>query len=477
MRRLRAIMGILSILLLTSALSACDVRQIEGPDLGDGSSSQDDVDTTDGDGPDQGNPGGPGDPGDLDLRPYPRVASFIDTWEWYDTEHQANIARYDAVAYQGSPEGLEALHRMNPDARVFYRVMPQCIPGADWGTDHNWMDLVRRYAEPNDWILLHDDGTEAVAKGWGTYWRWGDYTEHCPEGTVFDPEIPELDSRGLTLAEWMATRFIPWFVENRLSVGYEGLWWEVIAAEANRYWWYHDTPFEGAMLDWNRNGIADDDEPGDQFEAFKASWQATTAWWLDETRARIGWDLPIIGGGDGFAPELSYLHGFKNEDFLNRNFWTSPYWDWWSEFYGRGSDPRRGYRAQRTRCISGWDLSMNQMFWRSDEHWHFDDPDEYLRHIRFGLGTTLLGDGYFLFYDKDHRAPGGGVWNRWVPEYYDLELGVRADPFRKQVFGADTLYTRTFRDAAGEITGYVAVNPFDHEVGGVPAEDAVIEAY
>jgi hypothetical protein len=64
-----------------------------------------------------------------------------------------------------------------------------------------------------------------------------------------------------------------------------------------------------------------------------------------------------------------------------------------------------------------------------------------------------------------------------VPEYYDLDLGVVGDGFQKEIFGADTLYTRTFRDAAGEVSGRVMVNPYDHEVGGVPAEDAVIEAY
>jgi hypothetical protein len=199
---------------------------------------------------------------------------------------------------------------------------------------------------------------------------------------------------------------------------------------------------------------------------------------MREIRDRLGSDFVIIGGGDAYAPPLEVLHGFKNEDFLFRNHYVSPYWTWWHEFYA--TDPvraRRGYEAQRSRALAGWSLSVNQMMWRDNPHWTMSNPEEMRRLVRFGLGTTLLGDGYFCFYDLENRLPGGGVWNRWIPELYELDLGVSGDPYEKMVFGADTLYTRVFRDETGGPSGYVAVNPNAREVGGVPPEDAVIEAY
>jgi len=199
---------------------------------------------------------------------------------------------------------------------------------------------------------------------------------------------------------------------------------------------------------------------------------------MDEIRRRMGDELVIIGGGDAFASPLDQLHGFKNEDFLFRNHYASPYWTWWQEFYT--VDPtraRRGYGAQRARALASWTLSVNQMMWHDNAHWQMSDPDEMRRLVRFGLGTTLLGDGYFCFYDRVNRLPGGGVWNRWIPELYELDLGLTGDPFERMVFGADTLYTRIFRDEHGQPSGYVAVNPNAREIGGVPPEDAVIEAY
>jgi hypothetical protein len=381
------------------------------------------------------------------------------------------------MTLRGAPEWVAEIRGLNPSLELFYREMPQTIAEADRGRDWAWTDWVRRYAVANDWILRHHNGTEALAKGWGTNWRWGDFTSNCPLGTFYDPAVPELDSRGLTFAEWLATRFIPWFRDTRMA-GYNGMWWEVVAQRANTYWWYDSSPApDGGMLDWNRNGIADWTEGGaEEIDRFRASWEATATWWMDEVRDQLGADYPIIGGGDAFAPPIELFHGFKNEDFLSRNRWESPYWTWWDEFYTHTSEwPRRGYVHQRDHARSRWNLSVNQIFWVDDEHQQFSDPVKMRQYVRFALGTTLLGDGYFCFYDLENRSPWGQERVPWIADYYDLELGTHAYQFQKQAFGADTLYTRYFHDGTGTVTGYVAVNPYDHEVAGVPPEDAVIQ--
>ena len=349
--------------------------------------------------------------------------------------------------------------------------MPQLVSQTDWGFEWSWMDFVRRYADANDWILRHHNGTEAIARGWGTYWRWGDFTSQCPLGTYYNIAEPDLDSRGLTMAEWMATRFIPWFHANKMN-GYDGLWWEVVAEEVTPYWWYLDTPFtDGGLVDWNRNGVADITEG--EVDRFTAEWDSVSTWWMAEVRSRMD-TVPIIGGGDRYAPPIENFDGFKNEDFLNRN---SSYWTWWNEFYVTQTiRPRRGYVYQRDHQRGSWERSVNQIFWSNSPDQGHADPERLHQFVRFALGTTLLGDGYFSFYDIINLTSGNQPRNPWMSEYYDLRLGSHAFPFERVTVGADTLYVREFHDGEGTVTGRVTVNPNSVDLEGVPAEDALIES-
>ncbi len=473
----RALMALLAIGFGVIALSACDITRVTDP-AGDDSAAGD---STGGDTPpDTTGPGGPSAPGDTSAPDggFPRVCAFIGDWSAYSAGEQDDIARFGLITLRGDPGEVREIRLRNPDARLFRRTMPQIVPETDWGEEWSWEDVVREYAAANDWIMRHHNGEEAVARGWGTYWRWGDFTSHCPLGTYSEPDHPELDSTGLTMAEWMATRFIPWFVETQMT-GYEGLWWEVVAERPNQYWWYRDTPSgTGGLLDWNRNGVADWTEGGQaEFDRFVEDWVEVTTWWIQEVRRQLGPDYPIIAGGDVFTPPLEYFHGFKNEDWMNRNRWSGPRWTWWDEFYNTHTTyPRRGYVFQRDHALAGWSLSINQVSWRNDARWQWDDPESMRRYVRLFLGTTLLGDGYFCLVDTETRSA-TTARNPWVSEYYDLELGDVADPYRREIFSGDTLYTRTFRDTDGNPTGYVAVNPYDHPVGGVPAEDAIFETY
>jgi len=131
---------------------------------------------------------------------------------------------------------------------------------------------------------------------------------------------------------------------------------------------------------------------------------------------------------------------------------------------------------QRDRARAGWSLSINQVQWAYDASWSFSDPAERARVLRLAFATTLLGDGYFCYLDYEHPV-GSQPSVPWVPELYELRLGSHAYPFERYVSGQDTLYTRHFHDGTGRVTGFVAVNPNDRVVEGIPPEDAIIEVY
>ncbi len=402
---------------------------------------------------------------------YPKLAAWTEIWD-HNTEIDRQLfARFDVLAVDDPvSSALDDVLARNPDAQVWFMVMPQTVSATDWYRD-SWYDHVRRYAVANDWILRHDNGEEAFTKGWSTYWRWMDFTTRCPRGEYWEPTRPELDSRGLTFADWLAEKFIPWIVETR-SPRIFGFWWEVIAERPFSGWFHFNVPSEsGGLLDWDRDGVADFQEGGWQmWEAFAASWDSVASPWIEQVRSRLGYDFPIIAGGDAQTHELRYYHGFKNEDFLHRNRWgEEPWnWDWWDEFYLTNTErPRRGYVYQRDHALGSWDLSFNELQWRDD----FANPETLRKWVRYALGTTLLGDGYFILRNTQTADP------IWLPEFFDLELGVRGDPFEKDVHGADTLYSRDFYDSKGKLTGRVTVNPQRHPVAGVPAEDAVIEQF
>ncbi len=410
---------------------------------------------------------GLGEPDDpvLSYWAYPRIGAAVGQWDRHPSATRAELARFDViVASDPSPADVAEIQSMNPDATVFYQVMPQVVAVEDWGRPHSLIDRMTRYVRENDWGLKHHNGKPALCRGWGGYWRWADCTSTCPEGTYLDPAEPWLDSTGFTFSEWSSQRLLPWWVDT-YGGSYAGMWWEVVAELANHGWWHVDQEGpDGGFLDWDRNGIPDIDEPGTWW-AFRDDWEATSRSWINEIRVRIGLDYPIVAGGDQFTHDLTYFHGFKNEDFLVRN---TPWNSWWNEFYTwRTPDrPRRGYLFQRDHALSGWDITFNQL-WQRDGH---ADPDSLAQWIRFGLGTTLLGDGIFAYTDVEVYPPA----SPWISDYFDLELGVAARPFRKQIFGGDTLYVREFLDDEGDVSGIVRVNPNDRTVDGIPARDAVI---
>ena len=419
---------------------------------------------------------------------YRRLAASVGPFGIYTDDEQRALSRFDVLGVREALSShLTFLRSRNRDIDIFYVVMPQIVPETDWHRTYNWMDRAREYAEANDWVLLHDNGEEAIAKGWDVQWRWGDFTRYCPRGTYYDPNEPELDSRGLTFAEWLSERLIPWFVAHRMHE-FDGLWWEVVAQQPHIAWFHFKVPGpHGGRVDWNRNGLADWDEGGwAAWEAFAASWDSVSSVWIDAVRENIGYDVRIIAGGDAQTHDLTYYDGFKNEEFLERNRWASSdwRWSWWDELYVTNTErPRRGYVYQRDNAREGWNLSINEIWWQDNDRYSFSNPDSTAQYVRFALGTTLLGDGLFMLSVLFENISGLGPPERhtrpWVPyldDFYDLNLGPYACAFQKEVHGPDTLYVRAFHDGE-RLTGLVKVNPSRRAVEDVPPRDALILSF
>ena len=140
--------------------------------------------------------------------------------------------------------------------------------------------------------------------------------------------------------------------------------------------------------------------------------------------------------------------------------------DWWDCFYGLTPPDKPGqnwgsgyFWAEQSfdkpveDRLKGWDLSFI-VTWKEQNKTRAEN----LQQMRFGLGTAMLGDGYF-HYSYDDRYP------QWQPEF-DWDFGAPLADFSKELYGADTLYVRTFSK------GMVAVNPNAGSVDGVPPHDS-----
>ena len=210
-------------------------------------------------------------------------------------------------------------------------------------------------------------------------------------------------------------------------------------------------------MDYDNDGIAD------SFSELDAEWQVGTGQFVSDLRARLGPDFPIVVNGDGFVPPLEDFQGIKLEDLMRRNDWG-----FWKDFYVTPPG-RRGYVYARDHCAGSWDRTLCHLQFAPED----TDAAVQSRWVRFGLGFSLLGDGFFAYQIPRFMYPwyDGPQVDPWFPEF-DYDLGDSATAFEKQIIGPgpapDTVYVRRFYDLAGRPTGMVEVNPNLVAIDGIP---------
>ncbi len=214
------------------------------------------------------------------------------------------------------------------------------------------------------------------------------------------------DSRGSIVSAWPGTlpvnvttewnRYLPRFVND--VVLSTGLWDGIFYDE-----WQDDVSYmNGGNVDLDRNGV-----PESRAESQRL-WQAGNVELLKNTRAIIGERPIIVTNGSSLPIYQKYANGRLFENF------PTPW-----EGSGAWHDTMRGYLWLAGLVADPHILIINGTTKNTGE------LSDY-RAVRYGLTSTLLGNGYFGFDygDRDH----GQIW--WYDEY-DVRLGkAKTHPIR-----------------------------------------------
>ncbi|MFN8548030.1 MAG: putative glycoside hydrolase [Candidatus Eisenbacteria bacterium] len=383
------------------------------------------------------------------------------------------LARYDLIAFDESPYIVAQVRQRNPEARLFWFWMPQNVVRWSenetfWYPDTTWslIRLAQYYAQKNDWYLRDIHG-QRISEWDGYAANW---TRYCPKGIYGT-------SRGLNYVEWLTQVAIPQITRNPLpgarwgwdSLSYQGIFFEVLVDCVGSFGWQR---YQNA--DPDRDGKAEGvyhtcSLGGDQ-DSLSILYREMNEYFHDHLWSAVGDDMPIVlNAANPFINPAWWtdVSGIKLESWMGpEQHWWQDWGDWfyglrdWSgkDLWGPGyrwAEWYVGHNGDGPR--EGWDLSSLQVHYTSSE-----DPAAVQQRKRFGLGTTLLGNGYFMF-TKDQ-------WQlAWQPEY-DIDLGrpltdMVRETYRGQTL-TDTLYVRVFEH------GVIEVNPNGAALRGVPAEDS-----
>jgi chitodextrinase len=399
---------------------------------------------------------------------YPKVATYVYQVGQFTPAQRETLSWFDVVTCRERPDVIADMRARNPQQRILHRSMPQNISADNedqtfWHADTAWclIRLCQFYAMRNDWYL-YDTAGRRIADWDGYAANW---TRYCPRGTYGT-------SRGMTYAEWYINVALPqiayrspaWERWGWGSGAYDGIAWEV----------FFDCPaccepgqFRDADpdRDGQAEGIAGDCWDGGFEDSLSILYRETNVAFRERMQKTLAPDLVvnINRGGTHLNPPWAWkLNGLKLEDW--RPVRTNPAKSWWSWMYGRrsawsfiGDGYQFAERYMHPTGIDereGWDLTW-LMVWTRGQAW----SDAYRQRMqRWGLGTTLLGDGYFIFTVDQH-------YPKWLPSF-DWDFGAAVEDYQRELYGADTLYVRRFEQ------GFVEVNPNPVPIQGVAGEDA-----
>ncbi len=390
--------------------------------------------------------------------------SQIDTLSWYDY-----------VALSDYPETLELIREHNPNIKLYYFWMPQNIINWSendtfWYPDTSWSlaRLSQFYALRNDWYLRKTNG-ERIAEwdGWHSNW-----TRYCPKGTYGT-------SRGLNYVEWLTHVAIPRMVNGEMGLppwgphgggSYNGFMFEVLVDCVGS--WANEEYFEADPdLDGEAEGCYSTCTMGGDRDSLSILMREMNEVFHEVMSSVQDQGIEVIFSPGNIHMGPSYRTDFTGAKLEGWMSWYHQSWqDWRDWFYGlqdRYETTVWGpgyYWAERymghtgVDSLEGWDNTILEVWPRPGLN---EATCQRLK--RWGLGTALLGEGYFAYTRDQH-----GLF--WQPEY-EWDFGRPLGGYFHQTypnFGRpDTLFVRHFS------RGYVKVNPEDHDVGGVPAQDAI----
>jgi len=403
---------------------------------------------------------------------YPKVLAYSWAIGLLPEATRDTLSWYDVLVCADRPEVLSSLRQKNPGLRFLWTFSPQFVtlPAGEnpwWIADTLWSvsRLFQFYAEKNDWYL-RDTAGRPIESGPHRVVNW---TRHCPPGVYGS-------SRGLRAAEWIASVALP-------AIALSGRYWEPWS-------WDSRSAYNGVMFEtlvdclgsygWQPYANADPDRDGAPDGVYSV---CTDGGWQDPLSLLFREENEIFYSRlrDRFPESFAFLmnenhqfigpwwstrlSGMKLENWMRP---SNPSWfTWWDQFYGLtppwepGSNWGAGYAWTEASFDNGaedhqrgWDRSFIQAWIEPGR-----SAQENERQMRWGLGTAMLGEGYFC-YTADQRMP------EW-PGEFDYDFGQPIGDFQRELpGGADTLYVRQFT------RGMVEVNPNDASLGGVGPRDS-----
>ncbi len=295
----------------------------------------------------------------------PKLLNLYFDWQIPDADLQ-NLAKWDVVVLDMDqqvrfPDRIRRLRQLNPNIKILAYFDPSSIAAARFVEESNFPGYAFAHAIPEQWYVHR--GTDRVGF-WSGTWMLNE-TDMAPKNA--QGEQP--------------SDYIPRFIAEQIWS--TGLWDGIFLDDAlpGATW------FAGTGLDITGDGKAEDDG------TVNASWARGWSTMAKNLRNRLGKDALIMGNGS--AQYASVTNGILFENFPS-NGWTNIYKDL-SSSIAKNQSPK----------MSAINASPNNV----------NNPASY-QMMRFGLGTAMLGDGYYSydFGSKDH----GQTW--WYDEY-DANLG------------------------------------------------------
>jgi len=404
----------------------------------------------------------------LYTRGVDRMSSLqLDTLSWYDK----------VVIYPPTPLKVAQIRQRNPNIQLFVPIMPQGF--VKWDENQTWwyadttrsiQRLAQFYAMKNqelgaDWYLRTNEGK--IIEEWNQ--RVANWTKYCPKGRYGT-------SKGKTYVEWLVDVAIPqivlgnemWERWGEGSSSFQGIMLEVIV-DCPALWNVPDYRYADPKQDGQILGVYSSCESGGNSDPLsKLFAEMNAVFWAGLEPLQLGSDaggtlIILMNGGHSHTVPWwrDRMNGIKLEGWLS---WYRREWeDWWGGFYGfkrpGGPVTGTGYKWSETFLkprgedpLSGWGRTILQIM-PSFRNLMYAE-----RLKRLGLGTSLLGEGYFSFtYDEK------GLY--WQPEY-NWDFGTPIREYSRETYlrpgGVDTLYVREFTK------GFVEVNPHEtRSVNGV----------
>ena len=309
---------------------------------------------------------------------YPRLANYYLSWELSEATVQ-ELAKWDLVVLdmevgETNPERVRELRQLNPNIKILVYITAQEIrKDAAQSTSIMRRRLAARLPEA---AYVHDTSGNRMS-----YWPGAQLLNMADNAPVIGGQRPNSIMAKFVAKDLLAT----------------GLWDGVFFDNAwdGLTWFTHE-----ADLDGSGGGNRDID----------THWQNGMKFLFNETR-RLSGDKYLLVGNGGNRTYRDELNGLMLENFPSSGGWTGTMQLY--QFYENGSRAPRMLIINRNSGNTG----------RQDDY----------RSMRYGLGSTLLGNGYYSYdYGDQNHA------QTWWYDEYNVKLGTPTGP--AQSAGGSTAY-------------------------------------